>query len=65
MGDPADLEVDQYIASQQPVVEDEIDDKMIAVECETALPGLEQESLPEFEQELFYAADNGGFEIGF
>ena len=46
MRELADLEVDEHVASQQPVIEDEIDEVVLFVEGEPLLPGLEEEALP-------------------
>jgi hypothetical protein len=48
MSELADLEVDQYIAAQKAVVEDEVDKEMVAVEGKSLLSSLEQEALTEF-----------------
>jgi hypothetical protein len=38
---------------------------MFFVKSEAFLPGLEEESLAHFEQEMFDFIDDGGFQIGF
>lgn len=45
------LEVDEDVAAEQTVVEDEIDVEMIIVEGEAFLAGLEEEAFAEFEKE--------------
>lgn len=64
MGQLAALEVDQHVAAQQPVVEDEVDEEVAVVEREPLLPRLEQEALAEFEQEVLEAVDDGRFQFG-
>ena len=64
MRERAELEVDQHMAAQQAVVEDEVDEEMLVVEAEALLPRLEQKALAEFEQELAEAVDDGAFQIG-
>ena len=58
------LEIDQHVAAQQPVVEDEIDEKMIFIESKTLLPGLEKKPLAEFKQKLFEPVDDGTLQVG-
>jgi hypothetical protein len=65
MGEIVELEVDDDVATQEPVVENEIKEVVVAIEGETLLPGLEEEALAEFEEEFFEVADECGFEVGF
>jgi hypothetical protein len=57
------LEVDQDVAFEQAVVEDQIDVKMVIVKREALLACLEQKAFAQFEQETFDAADDGGFKF--
>jgi len=43
------LEINDDIAAQQPVVEYEVEEVVIAIEGETLLPGLEEKAFAEFE----------------
>jgi len=61
----ADFEVDQHIAAEQTVVEDQIDEEMLLVEGEALLPGFKQETFTQFQQEVFKFVDDGALQIGF
>ncbi len=61
MGELVELEVDDDVAAQEPVVENEIKEVVVAIEGETLLPGLEEKALAEFEEEFFEVADECGF----
>ena len=65
MAELVELEVDEHIAAQQAVVEDEIDEEVVLVEGEALLAGLEEKALAQFEQEVFELVDDGGFQVGF
>src|ERR1700677_1132105 len=52
MRELANLEVDEHVRSQQPVIEDKIDEEVLFVKGEPLLPGLKEEALPQFKQEL-------------
>ena len=65
MGELVALEVDEDLAAEQTVVEDEVDAEVVVVEGESFLAGLEEESLAEFEEEGFQLIDDGRFEILF
>jgi hypothetical protein len=45
MGEFAELEVDEHVAAQKPVIENEIDEEVLFVEGESLLPRLEEEAL--------------------
>ena len=64
MGQLAALQVDQDIAAQQPIVEDEVHEEVAVVEREPFLTGLEQEAFAQFEQEVLEAIDDGRFQLG-
>ena len=49
MRELVELEVNDDIAAQEPVVEDEIHEVMILVEGESLLAGLEQKTFAEFQ----------------
>jgi len=59
------LEVDEDIAAEEAVVENEVDSEVVVVEGEAFLAGFEEKALTEFEKEGFELVDDGGFEIGF
>ena len=65
MGELVSLEVDEHIATQEAIVENEVDAKVVVVEGEAFLAGFEEKAFPEFEQERFQFADDGGFEVIF
>ena len=44
MRELVELQVDDQIAAQEPVVEDEVEEVVVAVEGETLLPCLEEEA---------------------
>jgi len=64
MRDLANLEVDEHVGSQQPVIEHKIDEVVLFVEGEPLLPGLKEEAFSQFEQELFNVGDDGRLQIG-
>ncbi len=64
MRELANLEVDEHVGSQQPVIEDKIDEEVLFVEGEPLLPGLKEKALAQFEQELFDVGDDGRLQIG-
>ncbi len=57
------LEVDEDVAAEEAVVEDEIDVVVVVVEGEPFLPGLEEKTFSEFEEEVFELVDDGGFQL--
>ena len=63
MGELVELQVDDQIATQEAVVEDEIEKVVVAIEGESLLPRLEEEALAEFEEEVLQVRDEGGLEI--
>jgi hypothetical protein len=64
MGDLANFQIDQDIAAQQAVVENQIHEKVFFVECESLLARLEEKAFAHFQQETLDLADDGGFQIG-
>lgn len=65
MTELVELQVDEHIAAQQAVVEDEIDEEMVLVEGEALLPGLEEKAFAQLQQKLFEPVNDGGFQVGF
>jgi len=59
-----ELEINDDVTTQEPVVKDKVEEVVIAIESEALLPGLEEEAFAQFEQELFQVIQNGGFEVG-
>ena len=57
----AQLQVDDEVAAQEPVVEDEVEEVVVAVEGESLLPGLEEEAFAQLQKEFFEVRDDGGF----
>jgi hypothetical protein len=45
MGELAEFEIDEHVAAQQAVVEDQVHEEVVFLESESLLPRLEQESL--------------------
>src|ERR1035437_4455998 len=63
MGDLADFQIEQDVAAQQAVVENQIHEEMVFVEGEPLLARPEEEALAHFQQETLDLADDGGFAI--
>src|ERR1035437_740101 len=64
MGDLAEFQIDQHIAAQQAVVENQIHEEVVFVEGEPPLPRLEEEAFAHLQQETLDLADDGGFQVG-
>ena len=64
VGELADLEVDQHIAAQQAVVENQIDEKMVVVKGKALLTGFKQKALAQLQQKMLDLADDGGLQVG-
>ena len=64
MRELVEFQVDQDVAAQEAVVEDEVEEVVVVVEGEALLPGLEEEAFAEFEEEVLEMVDDGGFEVG-
>ena len=64
VGELAELQVEQDIAAQEAVVENQVHEEVIFVEGEALLARLEEEAFAQFEEETLDLADDGGFEIG-
>ncbi|MDB6006162.1 MAG: hypothetical protein JWR15_3149 [Prosthecobacter sp.] len=65
MRELVELEVDDDVAAEEAVVEDEIDEVVVFIEGEALLAGFEEEAFAEFEEEVFEAVDDGLFEVVF
>src|ERR1017187_9118894 len=64
MGDLAEFQIDQDIAAQQAIVENQVHEEVVFVEGEAPLPRLEEKAFAHFQQETLDLADDGGFQIG-
>jgi hypothetical protein len=64
MGELVELEVDDDVAAEEAVVEDQIDEVVVFIEGEALLAGLEEEAFAEFEEEVLEAVDDGLLEVG-
>lgn len=64
MGKLVELEVDDDVAAEEAVVEDEVDEVVVFIEGEALLAGLEEEAFTEFEEEVLEAIDDGLLEVG-
>ena len=60
-----DLQVDEHERSGEPVVENQVDPVVLAVERDALLAGHECKPLAEFEKELAELVDKGLFKIRF
>ena len=65
VGKLVELKVNDQIAAQEPVVEDEVEEVVVAVEGETLLAGLKEEAFAKLQEEFFQMGDDGGLKIGF
>lgn len=65
MGQLVALEVDNDVAAQQPVVEDEIHVEMVVVKGEALLPRLKENSPAKFQQKALQPVDDGRFKLVF
>ena len=63
MGKLAYFQINQHIAAQQAVVENQIDKKMIFIEGKAFLPGFEQKAFTQFQQKILQLIDNGGLKV--
>ena len=64
VGQLADLEVDEHIATQEPVIENKVYEEVLFIEGEALLPRLKEEAFAEFQQEVFDVGDDGRFQLG-
>lgn len=59
-----ELEVDDDVAAEEAIVEDEVHEVVVLIEGEALLAGIEEEAFAEFEEEVLEAIDDGLLEIG-
>src|ERR1017187_330773 len=64
VGDLAEFQIDQHIAAQQAVVENQVHEEVVFVEGEAPLSRLEEEAFAHFQEETLDLADDGGFQVG-
>ena len=64
MRELVELQINDQIAAQKPIVEDEVEEVVVAVEGESLLPRLEEKAFAQLQKEFFEVRDNGRFEIG-
>jgi len=57
------FDVDDDVAAQEAVVEDQIDEIVVLIEGEALLASLEKEAFAEFEQEMLQPVDDGLLQI--
>src|SRR5215510_11109164 len=65
MGEPADFQINQDIATQQAVVENKVNEEMVIVEGEALLTRLKQKTFAKLQQKVSKLVDDSGFKIGF
>src|SRR5208337_3537358 len=65
VGEAIDLQLDQDVALQDPVIKDQIDKEMLPSDKDAFLPGLETETPAELKEELLQPFDQLTFEICF
>jgi hypothetical protein len=64
MRELVELEVDDDVATEEAVVEDEIHEVVVLIEGEAFLAGLEEKAFAQFEEEVLEAIDDGLLEVG-
>ena len=60
VGQLANLQIDEDVATQKSIVENQVDEEMFFVKSEALLTGLNQEPLSKFEKEALNMGDDGG-----
>src|SRR5262244_3504288 len=65
MGEPTDFQIYQDIATQQAVVENEVNEEMVVVKGEALLTRLKQKAFAKLQQKMFEFVYDGGFKIRF
>ena len=63
VGQVADLEVDEHEAAGEAVVEDEVDEEVLALQRDPLLPGHEGEPLAQLQEELLELVDEGLLQV--
>ncbi|CKT02051.1 Uncharacterised protein [Mycobacterium tuberculosis] len=64
MGQLANLEVDQHVALEHGVIENQVDVEVVAIDRDSLLPRHEREALAQFEQEGLQVVDECLFQPG-
>src|SRR5206468_11222250 len=57
MGEPADFQINQHIATQQAVVENKINEEIVIVKGQALLTRLKQKAFAEIQQKMFEFVD--------
>ena len=65
MGQLVELQVNDEVAAQEAVVENEVQEVVLAVEGESFLPGLEEKTLAQLDEKPLQVGDDGRLQIGF
>ena len=63
MGEFVELEINDDVAAEEAVVEDEVHEVVVFIEGEAALPCLEEETFSKLEEEVLEVIDDGGLQI--
>lgn len=58
-----DLEVEEDMAAEVAMVEDEVDVVVVATDGDASLPGFEEKAGAEFQEEMLEVVEEGGFEV--
>ncbi len=64
VGQLADLEIDEHIGMQEPVVEHKVYEEVFLIKGEPLLPRLKEEAFAEFKQKVLDVGDDGRFQLG-
>jgi hypothetical protein len=59
------FQIDEHVALQKTVVENQIDEEVFFIESEALLTCLEKKSLTKFKKKMLNVLDDRCFEIGF
>jgi hypothetical protein len=64
VGEGSDFQLNEDVAFEDAMVEDEIDKEVFLADEDALLAGLEAKAMAEFEEEAVEVVEKGGFEIG-
>ena len=64
MRELVELEINDDVAAEEAVVEDEVHEVVVLIEGEALLPGLEEEAFAKLQEEVLEASDDGVLEVG-
>lgn len=65
MAELVNLEINEHVAAQQAVIENQINEEMVLFEGKAFLAGFEEKAFAKFEQKVIEPVNNGSFQIGF